>query len=492
MFKPQHRFQLQRLKINFCGTKVAKKLVQATGSPKLFQKHFLKAIQCLFVVFLLTCNLIYIQEKILKPLDMTEDFLQFVWEQTLYDQTNLTTVAGEKVEVLEPGTRNIDSGPDFFNARIKIDDTQWAGNVEIHRNASDWLRHHHHGNGAYENVILHVVQNFDRQICRLGGEKIPTLVLPVPPRLIYNFRLLMESPGWIPCCNQFQIADRFLLKIGLNRLMIERLENRTQEITTKLQTNSNDWNETFYQLLARSFGFKTNSIPFELMAMSLPQSIPAKHRDNIFQLEALFFGQSGLLNEKLFGDDYYLKLGEEYRFLAKKYHLKPIPAHLWKFLRMRPVNFPTVRIAQFAALFHHASGLFSRMVESGSLDEIKKLLNVKASDYWDTHYRFGTDAEFLPKHLGEVAANGLIINTLIPVLFEYGENSGKNFLKDKALEWLDKLPAEQNSVVSGWAKMGIPADSAFETQALIHLKSRYCDLKRCLHCHIGSKLVKSL
>jgi hypothetical protein len=423
---------------------------------------------------------------------MTEDFMQFVWEQLLFDRQNLATVSGEKVEVIEPGTRNSDSGPDFFNARIKIANTLWAGNVEIHRNASDWLRHHHHGDGAYENVILHVVQNFDKEICRSDGEAIPTLVLPVHPRLFFNYRLLMESSGWIPCSDQLQISDGFLLKIGLNRLMIERLENRTEEIAGKLQLNNNDWNETFYQLLARSFGFNTNSVPFEMMAKSLPQSIPAKHRDNLFQLEALFFGQSGLLHEKLFGDDYYLNLREEYEFLAKKYKLKPIPAHLWKFLRMRPVNFPTVRIAQFAALFYHASGLFSRMVESGSLDEIKKLLSVKASGYWDTHYRFGTDAELLPKHLGEFAANGLIINTLIPILFVYGDASGKNFLKDKALEWLDKLPAEQNSVVTGWARMGIPADSAFETQALIHLKNRYCELKRCLHCHIGSKLVKSI
>lgn len=422
---------------------------------------------------------------------MTEDFLQFVWEQRLFNAENLVTISGEKLEVLETGMRNFDAGPDFFNARIRIEDTVWAGNIEIHKNSSDWLRHHHGDDKAYDNIILHVVQNFDRQVLRISGEEIPTLVLPFPLHLLSNYRQLVESNTWIPCQNKFRMMDGYLLKIGLNRLMVERLEDKTGEIVQRLGQNNNDWNETFYQFLARNFGFKTNAVPFELLAKSLPQSIPGKHKDSLFQLEALFFGQSGLLHEVLFGDDYFLKLRDEYDFLAKKYGLKPLASHLWKFLRLRPVNFPTVRLAQFAALFHHSSGLFSRIIETPSLNEIRRLFDVQASEYWTYHYKFNIPAEESPKHLGETAADGLIINTLIPVLFVYGENTGKYFLKDRALEWLDKLPAEENSIIAGWSKLGIEAVSAFESQALIQLKNRYCDHKRCLHCHVGTRLIRS-
>ncbi len=272
---------------------------------------------------------------------------------------------------------------------------------------------------------------------------------------------------------------------------MNRLEDKTGEIVQWLGQNNNDWNETFYQFLARNFGFKTNAVPFELLAKSLPQGIPGKHKDSLFQLEALFFGQSGLLHEELFGDDYFLKLRAEYDFLAKKYGLKPMPAHLWKFLRLRPVNFPTVRIAQFAALFHRSSGLFSRIIETPSLNDIRQLFDVQASTYWTFHYKFNLPAEKSPKHLGETAADGLIINTLIPILFVYGENTGKYFLKDRALEWLDKLPAEDNSIITGWGNWALKPIQHLSRRALLQLKNRYCDQKRCLHCHVGTKLVRS-
>ncbi|MCD6354399.1 MAG: DUF2851 family protein, partial [Prolixibacteraceae bacterium] len=250
---------------------------------------------------------------------MPEEFLQYIWENRLFDADGLKTTNREAVEILHVGTRNHDSGPDFFNAKIKIDETTWAGNVEIHKKASDWQKHHHHTDDAYNNVILHVVETADKQILRSNNEEIPTLILSYPSRLRTNYQALLTSKSWIACQNQFYKIDPVILQLGFNRLMIERLENKTGEIVERLQQNNNDWNETFYQVLARMFGFKVNAVPFELLAKSLPLHIVTKHKNNLFQLEALFFGNSGMLNNQLLGDDYFLKLREEYSFLFKKY-----------------------------------------------------------------------------------------------------------------------------------------------------------------------------
>ena len=423
---------------------------------------------------------------------MTEDFLQLVWEQRWYDATGMVTISGETVEVIAPGSCNRDAGPDFFNAKVKIGATLWAGNIEIHRNSSDWYRHRHHEDPVYENTILHVVHHYDRPVFRRNGELLPTLELTWPPRMEENYRKLLSGGSLVPCRDSLQLVDPLLLKIGFNRLMIERLEEKTGEINERLATNGHDWEETFYQFLARNFGFRTNALPFELLARSLPRGIPARHRDNLHQLEALFFGQSGLLHEELLGDDYFLSLREEYDFLARKYQLRPIAGHLWKFLRLRPVNFPTVRIAQFAALFYRAEALFLQILENPSLSAIRQLLEVTASPYWDTHYKFSLPARPQPKHLGEEAFHNLVINTLVPCLFVYGEQNGAPHLKERALEWLEMLPAEENMVVHHWAGVGVSADTAFESQALLQLKNRYCDRKRCLRCHIGIRLITLL
>jgi hypothetical protein len=422
---------------------------------------------------------------------MTEEFLQFVWEQKLFNTDNLKTVTGKNLEIIDVGKLNNDSGPDFFNARIKIDETIWAGNIEIHRMASDWYRHQHQDDASYDNIILHVVYRCDQQILRSAGEEIPTLVLPIPHHVMANYSQLIDSSTWIPCQEKIHLMDQFVLKIGFNRLMIERLQERTSEITERLKQNNYDWNETFYQLLARSFGFKTNAVPFELLAKSMPPGILGKHRDNLQQLEALLFGQAGLLHQELLGDDHFLNLRTEYEFFARKYHLKPIAGHLWKFLRIRPVSFPTIRIAQFAALFYKNDRIFSILNENISLHQLKEIFNVSASPYWVNHYRFNQISGKGLKHLGETAADGLIINSVVPFVFVYGEQTEKYYLKDKALEWLDQLPPEENLIITGWKKLGISCSTAFESQALLQLKNRYCDRKRCLHCHIGSKLIRS-
>ena len=420
---------------------------------------------------------------------MTEEFLQFVWEQRLFDATGLYTISGEKVTVLETGVCNGDAGPDFFNARIRLGKTLWAGNIEIHRNSSDWYRHGHHNDSAYDNIILHVVQKHDRPVFRPNGEEIPVLELLYPSRLLENYHSLLDAGTWIPCQERFGKVDRFMWKIGLNRLMIERLQEKTGEIVDRLLQNNHNWNETFYQFLARNFGFHTNALPFEILARSLSSSIPGKHRDNLLQLEALFFGQSGLLHEELLGDDYFLKLRAEYEFLAEKYNLHPMAGHLWKFLRLRPGNFPTLRIAQFAGLFHHAEGVFSLIMETPSLGELRRLFAVAASDYWTTHYKFNYTSKRSVKHLGDEAFENVVINTLVPFLFVYGEQTSAPHLKDRALEWLGELPAEKNAVISRWTALGAIPETAFESQALLQLKNRYCARKRCLECAVGTKLI---
>lgn len=426
------------------------------------------------------------------PEIMPEEFLQYIWENKLFTSENLQTVAGDKIEIINVGKRNTDSGPDFFNAKIKIDNTIWVGNVEIHRLSGDWERHSHNTDAAYNNVILHVAEIIDKPVFRSNGEEIPALVLQYPAALKTNYQKLLDAKTWIACQNQFHKVDPVILQLGFNRLMIERLEDKTSEILSRLQANNNDWNATFYQMLARMFGFKVNAVPFELLAKSLPIEVLAKHKSNLFQLEALLFGNSGLLNEQLLGDDYYINLRNEYSFLHKKYQLKGIESHLWKFMRLRPGNFATVRISQFAALIHRSHGLFSKIIEIDNINELKQLFKVQASEYWNSHFNFNKNSiKYSVKELGESSINTIILNVVIPFLFVYGEKQNKEHLKNRSLEFLEQLPAEKNSIVEKWQKLGVESRSAFESQALLQLRNKYCEQKKCLNCQIGVKLVRS-
>ncbi len=427
------------------------------------------------------------------PKELPEEFLHYIWEQRLFDNDNLVTTEGQPLEIIQTGKRNTDSGPDFFNARIKLENTIWVGNIEIHKNSGDWKKHQHQNDKAFDNIILHVVEKNDEEITRSNGEKIPTLVISYPDYYRENYEKLLESKSWIACQDQFYKTDPILLQLGFNRLMIERLEEKTTQILERLEQNNNDWNETFYQILARMFGFKVNALPFDLLAKSVPLQVLGKHKNNLRQLEALLFGNSGLLNVQLLGDDYYLELRKEYSFLYKKYGIKGIESHLWKFMRMRPGNFPTVRISQFAALIHRSQSLFSKIVEVEELERLKKLFKVQASEYWNTHYHFNKNSKRnAVKELGDSSVNTIIINVIIPFLFVYGEKQNKNVLKNRALEFLEQLPPESNSIVSKWEKLGVESRSAFETQALIQLKNQYCEKKKCLNCQIGVKLVKTI
>ncbi|MDA3879888.1 MAG: DUF2851 family protein [Prolixibacteraceae bacterium] len=420
---------------------------------------------------------------------MNEEFLQYTWKHGLFAKDKLVATTGESITIVSAGQWNSDSGPDFFNASLKIDDTLWAGNVEVHINSSDWLKHNHQNNEAYNNVILHVVFNNDIPVSLPNGNKLPTLILVPDADARSNYENLIDEKTKPACAPYLQNIDRIYLQSTIDAMLVNRIKQKTDAILKTMEMVKNSWNETFYQHLAINFGFKTNALPFEMLTRSLPLSIVAKHTNNLHQLEALLFGQSGLLNEQLLGDDYFLALRDEYHFLAKKYKLKGIESHNWKFMRLRPANFPTIRLAQFAALFPQSEALFSKLTELNTPEDIRKLFKIKASEYWETHYRFNQQASKKTKWIGESSLNNILINTVVPFLYLYGERQNKEILKQRAINLLESLPPEKNKITESWKTLGINAENAYETQALIELKNNYCETKKCLHCQIGAKLI---
>jgi hypothetical protein len=429
---------------------------------------------------------------------MTEEFLWYIWKLRLFDAIDLKTTDGESIYIIKPGEHNTDSGPDFFNARIRINSTEWAGNVEVHTNASDWHKHKHTLDKVYDNIILHVVHEEDLKLSRKDGELIPTLELKnrIPESVYGKYLQIRSGKDWIPCGKQIASVDKFILNNWLDRLLVERLERKSTEITDSLKQNKSNWEETFYQVLARSFGHKINSEPFGLLAKSLPVSILGKHKNSLSQIEALLFGQAGMLEiaPTLKGgkkqDAFFLELQKEFKFLKQKFNLIPVESSLWKFMRLHPPNFPTIRISQFANLTFSSSHLFSKTLEVDSADQLIQLLQTETSDYWQTHYRFDKITPKKKKKLGADTINTIIINTIVPFLFIYGKERSEEKFCDQALSFLEKLESEKNSIVSKWNSIGITVKNAYETQALLQLKNEYCSKKKCLQCGVGSALLK--
>jgi len=421
---------------------------------------------------------------------MTEEFLHYIWQYRLYTP-DLFLQTGEQVEVLHPGMHNSDSGPDFFNARIRIGDTTWAGNIEIHVLSSDWQRHNHQQDMSYDNVILHVVWRNDAPVSRNNGSPIPTLELDglYNQHAWKNYLSFMASKRWVPCETQVMRVDPFVRSAWLERVLVERLERKALQVENILGITQNDWAQAFYRLLARNMGFKLNNQAFEMLAQSLPFPYLAKHADNLFQVEAMVFGQAGLLGNA-FKDEYPQQLKKEYEFLKKKFDLTPIDAHLWRFMRLHPGNFPTLRLAQFASIIHHSSVIISQLFSSSDVNTYQKLFGAHASEYWNSHYSFDKPSSFKQKSLGLSSVNLLIINLVAPMLVAYGRWKGDVTMVEKAVDLLMKLKPENNIYSRKWAALGVPADNASTTQALIELKTQYCEPKKCLNCSIGNELLK--
>lgn len=420
---------------------------------------------------------------------MTERLLQYIWQFQYYNKNELVTVAGEELAIIHPGLYNTHQGPDFTGGRIRLAGRIWIGNIELHVNASDWDRHQHSQDRNYQNVILHVVWNNDNVN---GGRNIPTVILSdrVPKILLQQYYSWMKADCFIPCELSAVDAGDLVWTSWKERMMYERLERKSQIIINLLTKNNFHWEETLWWTLARNFGLPVNGEAFAEMAASIPYNLLSKHRTQIHQLEALLFGQAGLLKEEFEGK-YPRMLKKEYTFLRKKYNLRSIHMSV-HFLRMRPACFPTIRLAQLAMLLHLTPNIFSTLVNGSSLHEIKSLLGVTANDYWHYHYRFNESTVYKPKILGAAMVNSIMMNTVIPILFAYGKYHGEPIFQDKATGWIADLPAESNTIVSKFRSIGVSVKSASDSQSLIEMKSQYCDRKRCLDCAIANAVLKKI
>ncbi len=421
---------------------------------------------------------------------MKEDFLHYLWKYRLLHPA-LRTTTGESVTVLHPGWHNRDGGPDFTNALVRIGDTTWAGNVEIHVRSSDWYMHHHDQDKAYHNVILHVVMEDNPPEGAGQSLSIPTVVVrdQFEERIVNVYRHFMESNRWIPCQPLLNTVPPVCLELWAPGLVIERLAYRGGQIRRIFEETGNDWEETLYRWLAIAFGFRVNTIPFELLSRNIPYRIIRKHDSNIIHLEALLFGGSGLL-PAVSEESYIKRMIEIYKVFSNKYSLRMLDHSIWKFLRMRPGSFPTIRISQFAALLKLANGKLlqysKELFSSGScLSDV-----LIASAYWDTHYTFGKISAERRKHLGEGSFRLLMINGIIPFFFFYGRENNMDGYKDSALRLLEGMAPESNSDLQRWSELGILFSNALQSQALIHLRKEYCLQKQCLQCRIGLQVLK--
>ena len=418
---------------------------------------------------------------------MREEFLYYLWENRLTDK-DLKTTEGESIDIVATGYRNTDSGPDFLEAKIQISDKLWAGHVEIHVKSSDWNRHGHQNDKAYQNVILHVVYENDIQV-----NDIPTLELKghFDETLFAQYQKFISSKGWIPCEKNIAQVPVFTRLSWLDRMAVERLESKSVTVNKILEANQFDWEDALYKLLMRYFGLKVNNEAFEYLSNILPFKTLLKHADNLLQVEAMLMGCAGFLEDD-FTEEYPLLLKREFAVMKAKFNLLTMPAERWKFMRMRPSNFPTIRLAQMAQLIHKNGCLFSKIKAAKNTAEVKALFDVEASEYWEMHWRFGVSTESKPKHLGETTADVLTINAVAPLLFCYGKLHKDESVCETALQFLEETEAEDNAVIRHYAQCGIKAENAMQTQALLHLYSYFCKRKRCIECRIGNVLLHKI
>lgn len=422
---------------------------------------------------------------------MSEEFLHFLWQHKLYKPGIFYTSQSQFLEVIDPGLKNRHAGPDFFNAKIKLDGILWAGNIEIHHHASDWFRHGHQDDPLYDNVILHVVVHHDEDAHSSKGRVLPVWSMEIDDALESRYRSLYNHSGWIPCEEKVKAVPAIEFSSWIERMLAEKLEQKTGEIENLLQRYNNDWEEVFYVVLARNFGFGLNGEPFERLARQTPWKIVGRNADSQLKLEALLLGQAGFLDKLVYEDEHTSLLGREYAVLRKKYDLEALPEYIWKFLRLRPVNFPTIRLVQMAALFASYPSLFDVLLDCSELSQVRELFRARPLPYWEHHYRPGVEGKKRTKMLGRQAVELIIINTVVPFFFAYGRLRGKSSLEQKAIDWLSEMLPESNRIVKNWERVrnNKVASSAAESQGLVHLKRKYCDHLKCLHCRIGHKII---
>lgn len=421
-----------------------------------------------------------------------EQLLHYVWKHKIFPLGMLRTTSGQPVEVIDPGLPNRNAGPDFFNAKLKIDGTLWVGNVEVHMQASDWLRHGHNRDKAYDTVILHIVGDTDCEVYRTNGELVPQVLLSCPEPVRQRYDELRQAEIYPPCYSILGSLPKLTVHSWLSALQVERFGQKACSISRRLEQCNNHWEDVFFITLARNFGFGLNGDAFESWAGHLPFRAVDKHRDNLFQVEAFFLGQAGLLEEEIAGADaYYQKLRKEFCYLRHKFGLPaPMSVEQWRFLRLRPGNFPHVRLAQLACLYHKERALFSRVMEAETLEAVKTILTAETSPYWEEHFNFRKVSSHRAKRVGESALNLIVINTVIPFLYTYGLHKADEMLCERATRFLEALKAENNYVTRLWSGAGLPVYTAADSQALLQLQKEYCEKKDCLRCRFGYEYLR--
>ncbi len=423
---------------------------------------------------------------------MKENLLHFIWKLKLFSYKNLQTTNGENIEITSVGIENSNTGPDFLNAKIVINKQLWAGNVEIHINSSDWYAHYHEVDENYDAVILHVVWEHDVEIFRKSNEAIATLELKnyISKNLLNKHeQLFSKTKNWINCEQDINKIDTFVLSHWFERLYFERLEHKSEQIQEILTKTNNSWEATLFVLLVKNFGLKINADAFMSFANSFDFSILRKVSSSEEQLEALFFGQAGLLSNN-FESEYFRKLKEKYDYLKLKFKLTPISNNQVQFFRLRPNNFPTIRLSQLASLYYNYQNLFSKIIEINTIDEFYDLLNVSTSKFWETHYTFEKESKKSTKKLTKSFIDLLLINTIIPLKFMYLKGLGENDLSS-VISIVEQIKPEKNTIISNFNDLKIKSNNAFKTQALLQLKNEYCNKQLCLECSIGKELLKS-
>mgnify|MGYP000229944129 CR=1 FL=1 len=422
---------------------------------------------------------------------MKEDFLHYIWKHQLFSERSLQTIDSKELVVLSSGMHNHNSGPDFFNAKIEIDNLIWAGNVEIHVKSSDWYLHKHEIDSNYGSVILHVVWKNDVEIFDKNNQYLPTLEISnfISKDVLENYqRLFSKELHWIPCEKLIHSVDSFIVDNWKTRLYIERLETKSKLINDLLLESNNDYEAVLFKLLMKNFGLKINGNSFLNLANSIDFSIVRKEQSNLLKLNALLFGQAGFLNDD-FEEVYYLKLKSEYNFLKHKYNIFPIDNRQFQFFKMRPNNFPTIRIAQISAIYHQHQSLFSQLMSFSKLEEYYLLFNIVLDDFWKTHYSFKKESPKKVKRITKNLVDLLLINTIIPLKFSYNKSIKKD-IDEEFLDLLKVVKVENNSIISKFSELKIEAKNAFDSQALLELKNNYCAKKRCLQCAIGNNLLR--
>lgn len=429
-----------------------------------------------------------------------EQLLHYVWKHRILPLGKLCTTSGQEVEVIDPGLHNHDAGPDFFNAKVRIGGQVWVGNVEIHLRSSDWQRHGHQLDPAYNNVILHVAEVVDAEVVTQDGKQLPQLCLPIPEDVSEHYAELCRTEDYPRCWRIIPSLSRLTVHSWMSALLAERLAERAQRCLDWLKAVDGDWERTLFVALARNFGFGVNGDAFEAWGKALPLHAAAKHRDDLFQLEALFLGTAGLLaleavpptaRQAAAEDSYFLRLQHEWAYLKHKFQLpEPMAYERWRYLRLRPQNFPHLRIVQLANLYFRGTASFAALMKASSREALHTALDAAPSDYWQRHYLFGLESRRSEKHLSPSSRDLIIINTVCPMLFGYGEEHNDPSVQERAVELLEELRPEQNYIIRQWQQCGVEVASAADSQALIQLKRIYCDRKDCLRCRFGFEYLK--